>query len=169
LALDAKNGILFASCRTKNNMIILSAADGHIITDLPTGVGSDGMVFNPATMEAFSSQGDGTITVVKENSPTDFVVEETVPTPARAKTITLDAKTGNLYLATSEYGPTPAAPAQGMPPMGGGMPMGGNQGGPGASGPPQGGPGGPPQGGGSMRRPNPPTIPNSFQIVVVGK
>jgi hypothetical protein len=60
LALDAKNNILFAACRDKNNMIILSATDGHIITDLPIGVGCDGATFNPATMEAFSSQGDGT-------------------------------------------------------------------------------------------------------------
>ena len=50
LALDAKNGILFAACREKNNMVILSAADGHIITDLPIGVGCDGATFNPATM-----------------------------------------------------------------------------------------------------------------------
>ena len=98
LALDAKNGILFASCRDKNNMIILSAKDGKILDALPTGKGSDGAVFNPATMEAFSSQGDGTITVVKENSPTSFVVEQTIATPARARTITLDAKTGHLYL-----------------------------------------------------------------------
>jgi len=150
LALDAKNGILFAACREKNNMIILSAADGHIITDLPTGVGCDGVTFNPATLEAFSSQGDGTITVVKENSPTDFVVEQTVFTPARAKTITLDAKTGNLFLITAEYGPTPAAPAPG-----GGT-------GPGAGGPPQGGPG-------RGRGPGAPMIPGSFQIVEVGK
>ena len=72
LALDAKNSILFAACRDKNNMIILSATDGHIITDLPIGDGCDGATFNPATMEAFSSQGDGTLTVVKENSPTSF-------------------------------------------------------------------------------------------------
>jgi DNA-binding beta-propeller fold protein YncE len=75
LALDAKNQILFASCRDKNNMVILSATDGHIITDLPTGVGSDGTTFDPETMEAFSSQGDGTLTVVKEDSPTSFRVE----------------------------------------------------------------------------------------------
>ena len=81
LALDAKNSILFAACRDKNNMIILSATDGHIITDLPTGVGCDGATFNPATMEAFSSQGDGTLTVIKENSPTSFAVEQTVTTP----------------------------------------------------------------------------------------
>jgi hypothetical protein len=61
----------------------------------------------------FSSQGDGTLTVIKENSPTDFAVEQTVFTPQRAKTFTLDSKTGNLYLITAEYGPTPITPAQG--------------------------------------------------------
>jgi DNA-binding beta-propeller fold protein YncE len=149
LALDAKNSILFAACREKNNMVILSATDGHIITDLPTGVGCDGAAFNPDTMEAFTSQGDGTLTVVKENSPTSFAVEQTVPTPARAKTITLDTKTGNLYLITAEYGPTPAAPAQ-----------------PAAAAPSGGPPSGPP---GFMRGPRPPMIPGSFQLLVVGK
>ena len=146
LALDAKNGILFAACREKNNMIILSAADGHIITDLPTGVGCDGATFNPDTMEVFSSQGDGTLTVIKENSPTDFAVEQTVFTPARAKTITLDTKTGNLFLITAEYGPTPTPPA---PPAGAAPPA-----------------GGPPA---FMRGPRPPMIPHSFQILEVGK
>jgi glutamine cyclotransferase len=148
LALDAKNGILFAACREKSNMIILSAADGHILADLPTGVGCDGVVFNPATMEAFSSQGDGTITVVKENSPTDFAVEQTIPTPARAKTITLDGKTGHLFLITAEYGPVPAQPATAAPPPGGSMQA-----------------GRPPW----MRGPRPPMIPGSFQILEVGK
>jgi DNA-binding beta-propeller fold protein YncE len=111
LAIDAKNNILFAACRDKNNMIILSATDGKILTDLPIGVGCDGATFNPATGEVFSSQGDGTLTVIKENSPTSFVVEQTVKTPARAKTITLDAKTGHLILITAEYAPPPAVPA----------------------------------------------------------
>ena len=143
LALDVKNSILFASCREKNNMIILSATDGHIITDLPIGVGSDGATFNPATMEAFSSQGDGTLTVVKEDSPTSFSVEQTVPTPARAKTLTLDKKTNEIYLITAEYGPIPP-PAPNAPP------------------PPPGAPA-------FMRGPRPPMIPGSFQILVVGK
>lgn len=143
LAIDARNGILFAACREKNNMIILSAADGHIITDLPIGVGCDGATFNPATMEAFSSQGDGTLTVIKENSPTSFAVEQTVKTPVRAKTITLDPKTGHLYLITAEYGPppTPAAPPAG----------------------------GAPAPGGGFRGPRAPAIPGSFSILVVGK
>jgi DNA-binding beta-propeller fold protein YncE len=114
LAMDAKNGILFAACRDKKNMIIVNAKDGKIITDLPIGTGCDGAVFNPATMEVFSSQGDGTLTVIKENSPTSFVVEQTVKTPVRAKTITLDAKTGKLFLMTAEYGAAPA-PAAGAP------------------------------------------------------
>jgi len=142
LALDAKNSILFAACRDKNNMIILSATDGHILTDLPIGNGSDGATFNPATMEAFSSQGDGTLTVVKENSPTDFVVEETVPTPARAKVLTLDTKTNQILTITAEYGPVP--PASSAPP------------------PPPGAPA-------WMRGPRAPMIPGSFQILVIGK
>jgi DNA-binding beta-propeller fold protein YncE len=111
LAIDAKNGVLFAACRDKSNMIVLTAKDGTIVTELPTGKGSDGVVFNPATMEAFSSQGDGTLTVVKENSPTSFAVEQTVKTPVRAKTLTLDAKTGHILLITAEFGPAPAAVA----------------------------------------------------------
>ena len=163
LALDARNRILFAACREKNNMVILSAADGHILTDLPTGVGCDGVTFNPDTMEAFSSQGDGTLTVVKENSSTSFVVEQTVFTPARAKTHTLDTKTGKIYLITAEYGPTPAVPetpAAALPP-------------PGPSGQPastgQGAPSAPPGMPAYMRGPRAPMIPGSFQILVVGK
>jgi hypothetical protein len=120
LAIDAKNSILFASCRDKSNMIILSSIDGHIIDALPTGAGSDGTVFNPATHEAFSSQGDGTLTIVKENSPTSFAVEQTVATPPRAKTLTLDTKTNKIFLITAEFGPAPApAPGQrySRPPM----------------------------------------------------
>jgi DNA-binding beta-propeller fold protein YncE len=114
LALDAKNNILFAACRDNKNMIILSATDGHIITDLPIGSGSDGATFNPATMEAFSSQGDGTLTVIKEDSPTSFSVEQTIATPARAKVLTLDTKTNQILTITAEFGPVPV-PAAGAP------------------------------------------------------
>jgi DNA-binding beta-propeller fold protein YncE len=155
LALDAKNNILFASCRDNKNMIIVSATDGHIITDLPIGNGSDGAVFNPATMEAFSSQGDGTLTVVQENSPTSFSVEQTVATPARAKTLTLDTRTNQILTITAEFGPVPAAPVQpaGATPPARGLPTGAA-----ASGAPP-----------WMRGPRAPMIPHSFQILVIGK
>jgi len=143
LALDAKNNILFAACRDKKNMIILSATDGHILTDLPIGNGCDGATFNPATMEAFSSQGDGTLTVIKEDSPTSFSVEETVATPARAKVLTLDTKTNQILTITAEYGPVPAPNPQAPPP--------------------------PPGAPAWMRGPRAPMIPGSFQILVIGK
>ena len=111
LAMDAKNHILFATCRKPTNMVILNAEDGKIITTLPIGGLSDGALFNPNTMEAFSSQGDGTLTIVKENSPTSFVVEQTLPTMMGARTSTLDTKTNRIILIAAEFGaPPPAQP-----------------------------------------------------------
>lgn len=122
LAMDTKNSILFASCREKSNMIILSAADGHVLADLPTGTGVDGTVFYPETMEAFATSGDGKLTVVKESSPTSFAVEQSLDTAPRARTLTLDTKTGHIFTDTAQFeapSTTPAAaPAGGPPPRG---------------------------------------------------
>jgi YVTN family beta-propeller protein len=105
LALDTKNHILFAACRNPATMVILNADDGKIITTLPIGVGSDGAGFNPNTMEAFSSQGDGTLTIIKENSPSSFAVEQTLQTMVGARTSTLDSKTNRIILIAAEFGP----------------------------------------------------------------
>ena len=115
LAMDVKNNILFAACRNPQTMVILNAGDGKILETLPIGGGTDGAVFNPSTMEAFSSQGDGTLTIVKENSPTNFVVEQTLQTQPRAKTLTLDRKTNRILLITAEFTPAPAPPPGGRP------------------------------------------------------
>ena len=125
LALDAKNHILFAFCHNPATAVILSADDGKIITTLPIGRGTDGGGFNPKTMEAFSSQGDGTLTIIKENSPTRFEVVQTVQTKPRAKTCTLDTKNDQIVLIAIESAPG-AAPT---PPAGG--QRGGRGGGPG--------------------------------------
>jgi hypothetical protein len=119
LAIDAKNHILFAMCRGARGgggaptCVILSAVDGKIITTLPLAGSSDGGAFNPNTMEAFSSHGNGTLTVIKENSPTDFVVEDTVKTKSGAKTCTLDLTTNHVIVITREAVPASpgAAPA----------------------------------------------------------
>lgn len=110
LAFDVKNHVLFASCHDPQNMVILNSDDGKIITTLPIGNGTDGATFNPHTMEAFSSQRDGTLTVIKENSPTDFVVEQNVQTMPSAKTLTLDTKTSHILLIAAEFGPPPNPP-----------------------------------------------------------
>ncbi|HEX2814816.1 MAG TPA: hypothetical protein VHN39_00365 [Phenylobacterium sp.] len=118
LAFDVKNHVLFVACRNPATMTMLNSDSGKILAILPIGAGVDGAVFNPATREAFSSQGDGTLTVVKELSPTSFVVEQTVQTQVSAKTLTLDAKTNHVLLIAAEYGPAPAASpaAPGAPP-----------------------------------------------------
>lgn len=107
LAIDVKNKILFAACRSPQTMVMLNATDGKIIDALPIGQGCDGAQFNPNTMEAFSSQSDGTLSIIKENSPTSFVVEQTVKTMTGAKTLTLDTKTNRVLLIAAEFGPAP--------------------------------------------------------------
>jgi hypothetical protein len=113
LAMDAKNRILFAACRQPHVMVILNADDGNIITTLPLAGATDGAVFNPATMEAFSTHGEGTMTVVKENSPTSFEVEQDLTTMPSAKTLTLDTKTNHIYSIAAIFDPPPA----GTPPL----------------------------------------------------
>src|SRR5260370_6064096 len=88
LAFDAKNRILFAACHNPAMMVIVNADNGKILATLPIGTGVDGAVFNSNTMEAFTSQGDGKLTVIKENSPTDFAVAQNVPTIRGANTRT---------------------------------------------------------------------------------
>jgi hypothetical protein len=103
---------------------MLGADDGKIIATLPIGKGTDGGGFNPSTMEAFSSQGDGTLTIIKENSPTSFEVEQTVQTKPRAKTCTLDTKNNQIVLITTEPTPSTGDAASAAPPPGGNQPGG---------------------------------------------
>src|SRR4029077_6302352 len=122
LALDARNRVLLAACRNSGNppaqppqpmMVILSATDGKILTSLPLAGGSDGGVFNSSTMEAFSTQGNGTLTVIKEKSPTSFEVEQNLETMNGARTVTFDSKTGHIFTMSQERGPAPPPPPGG--------------------------------------------------------
>jgi glutamine cyclotransferase len=113
LGLDAKKHILFAMCARPNVCVVVNADNGKVLATLPIGNGTDGGGFNPATMEAFSSQRDGTLTIIKENSPTDFAVEQTVQTKSGCRTSTLDTKNNRIVLICTERPPgTNAAPAQ---------------------------------------------------------
>jgi DNA-binding beta-propeller fold protein YncE len=116
LALDMKNHVLFVACHDPATMVILNARDGKIITALPIGAGNDGATFNPNTMEAFSSQGDGTLTVIKESNPTKFAVEQTVQTQPGARTLTLDTKSDKIFVITAKFKPAP--PSSTPPPQG---------------------------------------------------
>jgi DNA-binding beta-propeller fold protein YncE len=111
LAMDVKNRILFTTCRNPQMMVILSADDGKILDTLPIGAASDGALFNPTTMEAFSSNSDGTLTIVKENSRTSFAVEQNLNTMPSAKTSTFDSKTNRILLIAAAFEPLPPGTA----------------------------------------------------------
>ena len=122
LALDLRNHVLFAACARSGNppaqppqpmMVILSAEDGRIFTTLPLAGGSDGAVFNHAAMEAFSTHGNGTLTIVKEKSPTSFEVEQNLQTMNGARTVTFDGKTNHILTMSVERGPAPPPPPGG--------------------------------------------------------
>jgi hypothetical protein len=112
---------------------VLNADDGKVLTTLPLGNGTDGGGFNPATMEAWSSQRDGTLTIIKESSPTSFAVEQTVETKAGCKTSSLDTRNNRIVLICTERAPEAAgatpAPATNAP--AGQRRGGGGRGGPG--------------------------------------
>jgi DNA-binding beta-propeller fold protein YncE len=132
LAMDAKNKILFAACALGGTpavqgqppapatptMIIMSATDGKIITELPLAGANDGAAFNPATLEVFTSHGIGTMTVIKEKSPTSFEVIENLNTMNGARTLTLDTKTGRLFVMSAEREPAPPVAPGGRPQQG---------------------------------------------------
>jgi hypothetical protein len=108
LAFDAKNRVLFAYYRQPSPTVVMVNADnGNIISTLPTGMGVDTVAFNPATMEAISAEGGGSMTFIKENGPTNFVVEQTLQTMLGAKTLALDTKTNHLLTMAAEFGPPP--------------------------------------------------------------
>lgn len=112
LGLDVKNHILFAMCHSQN-AVILNADDGKILATLPIGNGTDGGGFNPHTMEAFSSQRDGTLTIIKEESPKEFKVAQTVKTKPGCKTCTLDTKNDRIVvICTERAAPTASASLQ---------------------------------------------------------
>ncbi len=111
LGLDVKNHVLFAMCGEPSVCVVVDAEKGTVVSTLPIGNGTDGGGFNPNTMEAFSSQRDGTLTIIKENSPTSFEVEQTVQTKPGCKTCSLDSKTDRIVLICVERTPPPPGSA----------------------------------------------------------
>ncbi len=108
LALDREHRRLFAGCHNQI-MVVMDADTGKVVTTVPIGRGVDANAFDPGTQLAFSSNGDGTLTVIHEDSPDKFSVLENAETQRGARTMALDPKTHNVFLVTAEFGPPPAA------------------------------------------------------------
>lgn len=108
LAFDKMHHRLFSTCHNKE-MVVLDSQTGKILAKVPIGSGVDGAVFDTSTNSAISSNGEGTLTVVKEVKPGQFEAVQTVTTERGARTITIDPKTNHVFVITAEYGPAPAA------------------------------------------------------------
>lgn len=106
LALDLQNNILFSVCSNKM-MVIVDAKTGKIIQTVPIGDGCDGVAFDAKNKMIFSSNGEGTITAVKEQSTKKFSVAQTITTQKGARTITINPTTGQLYTPTAAFGVRP--------------------------------------------------------------
>ena len=103
MAIDREHRRLFIGCRSKV-MAVMNADTGKVITTLPIGDHVDASAFDPTSNLIFNSNGEGTITVIHEDAPDKYSVVETVKTLPRAKTMTLDPKTHQLFLSTAESG-----------------------------------------------------------------
>jgi YVTN family beta-propeller protein len=103
LAMDRENRRLFIGCRSKV-MAVMNADTGKVIATLPIGDHVDATAFDPTSRLIFNSNGEGTITVIHQDSPDKYSVVENVKTLPKAKTMALDPKTHQLFLSTSEAG-----------------------------------------------------------------
>lgn len=105
IALDDADNRIFSACRKNKGMSVLDATSGKVIATLPIGGGVDAVCYDPGTKLIFCSCGDGTTTIIKQNSADDYSVIQTLKTPVRAKTMALDTRTHKIYLSVAEYEP----------------------------------------------------------------
>jgi YVTN family beta-propeller protein len=101
LAIDRVHHRLFASC-SNNVMVVMNADNGAVIATLPIGAGTDFASFDPRRGLAYSSNRDGTLSVVAEKSPDDFSVLPAIPTQIGARTMAIDPQSGRIYLVTAD-------------------------------------------------------------------
>ncbi len=110
LAIDRRRERLFSVCQNEK-MIAIDARSGSVLQELPIGAGVDGAEFDSGPGFAFSSNGDGTVTVVRGDEAGHYAVTETVTTQKRARTLALDPVTHRIYLPTASFGPAPVPTA----------------------------------------------------------
>jgi DNA-binding beta-propeller fold protein YncE len=101
IAMDKVTRRLFTSCANEK-LVVVDADSGKRVATLPIGKGSDAAAFDPTRKLAFSSNGEGTVTIIAEKSANDFAVVGTLTTTRGARTMTLDPDTGRLYLVSAD-------------------------------------------------------------------
>ncbi len=105
LAIDLKGKRLFSVC--DKVMVVSDFITAKVVTTVPIGHGPDAVRYDPGTGLVFASNGEGTLTVIKQESPDTYTVLETVPTARGARTMELDPETHHVFVVTAEFGPAP--------------------------------------------------------------
>ena len=115
IALDTAHHRVFSGCRNQM-MTMLDTETGKVVTTVPICSGTDGATFDDAMQFAFTSCGDGTTTIVKEETPDKLSIVQTLKTERGARTIALDPRTHRIYLPTAQFQPPPSpSPGQSPP------------------------------------------------------
>jgi hypothetical protein len=107
LAIDREHRRLFSACGN-HLMMISDAESGMVVGKVPIGGGVDGAGYDPTLRLAYSSNGEGTLTVVREEAPDKFSVVQNVVTMRGARTLVVDELTHRVYTVAAKYGPIPA-------------------------------------------------------------
>ncbi len=111
LAFDAKNNRLFSACANEK-LVVTDSKTGKQVAVLPIGKGVDGAAFDPTTGNIVTTNGEGTLTVIHQDTPTKYTVVATIPSAKGARTVAQDPKTHHLFTCTADLGPTPPATAE---------------------------------------------------------
>jgi DNA-binding beta-propeller fold protein YncE len=106
LAIDLKNKRLFSVC--DKVMVVSDFEKGKVVVTVPIGNGPDAVRYDPGTGLVFASNGEGTLTVIKQESADRYAVLETIPTVRGARTMELDPATHHVFVISAEFGPAPA-------------------------------------------------------------
>ena len=114
LSIDKDTKRLFAGC--EKLLMVIDATTGKVVDKITIGDGCDGTAFDPATKNIYTSNGEGTLTVIHEDNANKFTLVENVVTKRGARTIALDKTTHLVYLPTADFEPM-AAGEKGRPKM----------------------------------------------------
>lgn len=110
LGADLKHGRLFTGCRKNKGMSVVDINSGKVITTVDIGSGVDAVWYDPKTAYVFCSCGDATTTIIKQITPDQYKVVQTLKTEPRAKTMALDLKTHKIYLSAPSFDPDTKKP-----------------------------------------------------------
>ncbi|MFC6645370.1 YncE family protein [Granulicella cerasi] len=112
LAIDTAHQRLFSGCRS-GVMAISDYQNGKVVATAPIGKGVDGAAFDPASGNAFAANGEGTLTVIHQESPDQYRVVQTLPTQLGSRNVGLDPVSHKLFVVAAKFGPAPQGARRG--------------------------------------------------------